>query len=105
MHREVVEVKERVLGKENPDTLTSMNNLASVLRDQGKYPEAEQMYREVMEVKERVLGKEQPSTLTSTNNLASVLSDQGKYREAEQMHREELEVRVALRMNMSISTS
>jgi hypothetical protein len=103
MHREVVEAKERVLGKENPDTLTSMNDFASVLRDQGKYPEAEQMYREVMEVKERVLGKEQPSTLTSTNNLASVLSDQGKYREAEQMHREELEVRVALRMNMSIS--
>ena len=27
MHREVVEVKERVLGKENPDTLASMSNL------------------------------------------------------------------------------
>jgi Tetratricopeptide repeat len=41
-----------------------------VLRDQGKYPEAEQMYREVVEVTERVLGKEHPDTLTSMNNLA-----------------------------------
>jgi len=43
MYREVVEVRERVQGKEHPDTLTSMNNLATVLSDQGKYLEAEQI--------------------------------------------------------------
>jgi len=41
-----METRERVQGKEHPDTLTSMNNLALVLRHQGKYPEAEQMHRE-----------------------------------------------------------
>jgi len=64
-----------------------------VLRDQGKYLEAEQMYREVVEVRERVQGKEHPDTLTSMNNLATVLSDQGKYLEAEQMYREVVGVR------------
>ena len=63
MHREVVEVSERVLGKEHHSTLTSMDNLAGVLRDQGKYPEAEQIHREELEVRERVLGKEHPDTL------------------------------------------
>jgi hypothetical protein len=46
-----MEVKERVLGKEQPSTLTSTNNLASVLSNQGKYREAEQMHREELEVR------------------------------------------------------
>jgi hypothetical protein len=36
MHREVLRLRETVLGKEHPNTLTSMSNLANVLRDQGK---------------------------------------------------------------------
>jgi hypothetical protein len=36
---------EKVLGHEHPDTLGSMNNLASVLGRQGKYKEAEAMNR------------------------------------------------------------
>jgi tetratricopeptide (TPR) repeat protein len=47
-----------VLGNEHPDTLTSMNNLALVLRDQGKYEEAEEMYRQALRLKETALGKE-----------------------------------------------
>src|SRR5271168_3182617 len=37
-------LRQEVLGTENPSTLTSMNNLASVLSDQGKYEQAEQMH-------------------------------------------------------------
>jgi hypothetical protein len=37
---------ETVLGKEHPDTLTIMSNLANVLGDQGKYEEAEEMHRQ-----------------------------------------------------------
>ena len=59
-----------ILGKEHPDTLTSMKNLAEVLRSQGKYREAEQIHRQVLALKELVLGKENSSTLTSMNNLA-----------------------------------
>jgi hypothetical protein len=36
MHRQSLGLRETVLGKEHPSTLTSTNNLASVLRDQGK---------------------------------------------------------------------
>ena len=78
-------------GKEHPDTLTSMNNLATVLSSQGKYEEAEEMHRQELRLSETVLGKRHPATLTSMNNLATVLRDQGKYEEAEEMHRQALE--------------
>ena len=82
MHRQTLELREKVLGQEHPDTLTSMNNLAMVLSSQGKYEEAEEMHRQTLELREKVLGKEHPYTLTSMNNLAVVLSSQGKYEEA-----------------------
>jgi tetratricopeptide (TPR) repeat protein len=83
MHRQVLGLRETALGKEHPSTLTSMNNLAGVLRDQGKYEEAEEMYRQALRLRMMVLGKKHPSTLTSMNDLAGVLNDQGKYKEAE----------------------
>jgi hypothetical protein len=38
MNRRALEGREKALGKEHPDTLTSISNLASVLQDQGKLP-------------------------------------------------------------------
>ncbi|KAK3348603.1 hypothetical protein B0T25DRAFT_623733 [Lasiosphaeria hispida] len=93
MHRQALQLYEKVLGKEHPDTLNSMNNLASGLQSQGKYEEAEQMHQQALELRKKVLGKEHPNTLSSMNNLASVLRSQGKYEEAEQMHQQALELR------------
>ena len=84
---------EKMLGKEHPSTLGSMNNLAEVLSSQGKYEKAEEMHRQALALRERVLGKEHPSTLTSMNNLALVLNSQGNYEEAEEMYRQVLALR------------
>jgi len=88
---QALERYEKVLGKEHPDTLRCMNNLAWVLDSQGKYDEAEEMYRRTLELRERVLGKKHPDMLGSMNNFAVVLKNQGKYDEAEEMHRRTLE--------------
>jgi hypothetical protein len=45
MHRRGLEAREKVLGREHPDTLTSVNNLDSVLCRQGKYDEVEATHR------------------------------------------------------------
>jgi tetratricopeptide (TPR) repeat protein len=79
-----------LLGPDGPDTLASLGLLATVLSDQGKYEEAEEMHRRTLTLNETVLGKEHPSTLTGMNNLALVLSHQGKYEEAEVMYRRTL---------------
>ena len=90
MNRRALDGRKKVLGKEHPDTLTSISNLALVLQDQGKYEQAEQMNRQALDAYEKVLGKEHPETMRSVNNLASVLQYQGKYEEAEQMNRRAL---------------
>ena len=77
---------EKMLGKEHPSTLTSMNNLAEVLRGQGNYEEAERIHRQALALTEKVLGMEYPDTLTSMNNIALVLSSQGNYKEAERIY-------------------
>ncbi|KAI1202102.1 hypothetical protein F5X97DRAFT_288002 [Nemania serpens] len=93
LYRQNLDISERVLGREHPDTLTSMNNLALTLDYQGKHEEAEKINRQTLEISERVLGKEHPDTLTSMHNLASTLSDQGKDKEAEKLFRQTLELR------------
>ena len=67
---QVVEMGERVLGVEHPDTLTSMANLALAFWNQRRWNEAEELEVQVMETEKRVLGAEHPSTLTSMANLA-----------------------------------
>jgi Tfp pilus assembly protein PilF len=71
--RRVLVGREKVLGKEHPDTLTSVNNLGAVLQAQGDYKTAEEHHRRALAGWESVLGKEHPNTLTSANNLAVVL--------------------------------
>jgi tetratricopeptide (TPR) repeat protein len=86
---QVTETKNRVLGAEHPDTLTSMAYLALTYRNQGRWKEAEELEVQVMEMTKRVLGEEHPFTLIIMANLASTYRNQGRWKEAE-----ELEVQV-----------
>jgi hypothetical protein len=69
---------DQVSGKEHPSTLTSMNDLAGVLSDQGKHDQAEEVYQRTLELSETVMGKEHPLTLASMNNLAFTIQVQGR---------------------------
>jgi tetratricopeptide (TPR) repeat protein len=91
MNQQALRLKEKVLGKEHPDTLGSMNNLALSLRRQGKFAEAETIDRQTLQLKEEVLGKEHPSTLRTVNNLALSLYRQGKLAMAETISRQALQ--------------
>jgi tetratricopeptide (TPR) repeat protein len=71
---DALSTRDNILGSEHPATLTSINNLAIVLRHQGKYEAAEEMQRRALELREKVLGPEHPDTLTSINNLAQMLN-------------------------------
>ncbi|CAI7603357.1 unnamed protein product [Penicillium viridicatum] len=93
MHQWALEGREKVLGREHPDTLISISDFGNLFNNQGKYEEAEAMHRRALEGREKVLGCEHPDTLISVNNLGSVLDKQGKYEEAEAMHRRALAAR------------
>ncbi|EAU30103.1 predicted protein [Aspergillus terreus NIH2624] len=93
MHRQALEAREKVLGREHPSTLISVSNLGNVLFSQGKYEEAETIHRQALEGSEKILGREHPSTLASVSNVGNVLFSQGKYKEAKAVHRRALGAR------------
>jgi hypothetical protein len=57
-----METRKKALGLEHPDTLRSMNILALLLMNRGKYNEAKPMYWQTLQLRERVLGLEHPAT-------------------------------------------
>ena len=91
LFRRGLEARERTLGKDHPDTLSSVDNLAALYHDQGRYEEAEPLFRRGLEARERTFGKDHPQTLTSVNNLAMLYRAQGRYGEAEPLLRRVLE--------------
>ena len=89
--RAQVEVRERTLGPDHPETIAALNLLATQLETMDAFDEAEAGYRKVLEARERVLGPEHPSTLVSVNNLALLLSSKGDYAGSQPLYERALE--------------
>ncbi|KAI0437652.1 hypothetical protein F4803DRAFT_565895 [Xylaria telfairii] len=90
---QATDIRREVLGQDHPDTLSSMNNLASTYWNQGRWKEAESLGVQVLErpeslgvqVLERrktILGPDHPDTLNSMNNLACTWKEQGRIDDA-----------------------
>ncbi|KAF7118673.1 hypothetical protein CNMCM5793_008211 [Aspergillus hiratsukae] len=91
---QALELQEKLLGKEHPQTLRSMNDIAVDLSLQGKHKKAEAMFRQTVELRRKVLGEDSPDTLNSMCNFGGLLTTLGKYEEAEQMLRKTLDLQV-----------
>jgi serine/threonine protein kinase/tetratricopeptide (TPR) repeat protein len=90
--RQAVDIRLRVLGPQDAQTLRSMVVLGWTLSKEGRYPEAEKLLRHTQEIQRRVFGPEHPDTLRSRLNLGSTLEREGRYAEAEKLERETLEI-------------
>jgi serine/threonine protein kinase len=87
------EIRRRVLGPENLDTLRSLDDLGWILNQQGHSADAEKLQRETVAIRRRVFGEENLDTLKSMSNLAWTLDRAGNYTEAEKLERKAIEVR------------
>lgn len=96
MARTSLDLREKILGEKNPETLRSLTKLGSVLWRQGRYKEAEEISRQALNGLEETLGQEHVYTLASLSNLALILDGQGKKTEAEKLHRQALNSREKL---------
>jgi tetratricopeptide (TPR) repeat protein len=63
--------------------LTALDPLASIYRDQLKYPLAEENYRRALRLREAALGPKDPELIGNIDSLAYVLFGQKKYADAE----------------------
>ena len=89
--RSALDIRRRVLGPENPDTLDSMSKLSGLLLAQSRYPEAEKLTRETLATQRRVLGPNDPRTIDSMVELVNLLQVQGHHEEADRQAREVLD--------------
>jgi tetratricopeptide (TPR) repeat protein len=78
----LVFLREKMLGKEHPNTATSYNNIGTTYHYLGNHPKALEYYFKDLAISEKVLGKEHPSTATSYNNIGGVYKSQGDYTKA-----------------------
>ena len=62
-------MRKRSFGAEHPDTLLSMESLASTYLSQGKWNEAELLKVQVLDMRKKILGAEHPGTFLSMANL------------------------------------
>ncbi len=85
--RRAIDIRKRVLGENNQDTLKSQASLALILDEESRYPEAEKIARETLEATRRSLGPEHRDTLDTMRKLGLVLADEGRYAEAEKLNR------------------
>jgi tetratricopeptide (TPR) repeat protein len=90
---QVLEVRRRLLGENDPDTLAAMNNLASALGAKGDVPGARNLQEQVLELCRRSLGEEHPNTLTAMTNLAETLMHEGDLPGARRLYEQVLELR------------
>ncbi len=72
----------KTLGKNNPKTLESMNDIAVTHTNLGNLKKAEQILREVLALAKSTVGENHQSVATFMSNLASTLTAQAEHREA-----------------------
>ncbi len=88
-----VQIRQQVLGPDDPATLDSQDALAYLYRFLGRQADEERLQRKVLQARLRVLGKDDPATLRSMHRVAVALQLQGHYKEAGEIHRQVLEAR------------
>lgn len=86
--RTAVRMRRSLLGHDHPDTLRSMENLASILVEIGRADEGEALARQTVDGRERVHGQESVEVLESLCTLCRALHANDKLVDAEQLLRE-----------------
>ena len=83
-------LRQKARGPDHPDTLDSMNNLATAYDDAGRRAEALLLYEETLKLAKAKLGPDHRDTLKSMNNVASAYGDAGRLTEALPLYQETL---------------
>jgi tetratricopeptide (TPR) repeat protein len=88
-----LQIRRRMLGGENLDTLDSLHSLGATFHLRGDSRRAEPLYREHLAMSRKLLREGDAQLDTSRSNLAGVLQVLGRYSEAESLWQESLRSR------------
>ena len=77
-----IEIKERILDKNDPGLATSYNNIALVYNNMGEYSKALEYYEKSHRNHEIALPQNHPNLATSYSNIGQVYNNMGEYSKA-----------------------
>jgi tetratricopeptide (TPR) repeat protein len=80
------------LGPDHPDTATSLNNLAYLYQQQGRYSDAEPLLRQALSIREHVFGPEHPDTANSLWWLAVLATQCKRIQEAQLLYQRAISI-------------
>lgn len=90
--RTIVDITEKLYGKEHEEYARVIINLASLLQTTNHFTEAETLMRRAIEIDEKSIGNEHPSVARDLNNLSTLLIETNRYSEAELLMRQALDI-------------
>jgi eukaryotic-like serine/threonine-protein kinase len=89
------QLREQTLGPEHPDTLQSLQALAGLDADRGRFADVERRYQQVLRSRRTNLGDDHPDTLQTLHELGDAYNVLGRYEESERVLKQALERRRA----------
>jgi len=97
MHRKALQLRMKLLGRDNRDTAASLNELGEALRRQGRHTDAEPLLREALAIRRQLLGSEHVDVASSLDSLGMLVYYDSRVRaragEGEALLREALDMR------------
>ena len=91
--RDALAIQERALGREHPDTATTLNNLGNLLIALDDQAGARPLLERALAVRENVFGPDDRRTATTLNNLADLHMSQGDLAGARLLYERALAIR------------
>jgi CHAT domain-containing protein len=87
-----IALEEAIFGQAHQEVANSLNELALLYKDMGRYADAEPLYQRSLKIYEARLGKDHPDVAVSLNNLANLYRDMGRSAEAEPLFQRSLKI-------------
>ena len=100
--RKALDIRRRVLGPDNPETVQSMIELSVITTP---HSEGVQLLRDAVEIRRRTLGPHNPDTLVPMGLLAGWLAVQGQLSEADELARQVMDIRSRVHVPDSEATN
>jgi len=87
IYKEMLDIRERLLGPNHLDTAMANNNIGSVLLTQGQVDEAARYYQRLMEIVEKELAPGHPWRSIALRNMGAVVSRKHKFEQSVELFR------------------
>ena len=92
LHEQALATRDRLLGRDHPELVATLNNLAVAYDVEERYAQAEPLFRRALAIREQSLGPRHYATAYSLNNLALLYAAQERYEAAEPLYQRALTI-------------